>query len=133
MLMIFISFCINGVILSVVLYLFYPLVAPRLFDLHHGFFYTKPLSSYIYVDLWDSLQLNITPIENIKAIQIIRIETYKKEKLVFFDQLNLVLVSGGRIALMKRKNIPQARTLGDANQLATRLNIPLWNVGTVTM
>lgn len=128
-LMNFIAFCAIGVCISITLYIFYPLIAPRLFDFHLGLFYIKPLSSYIYMHMWDSI--HAVPFDTISAIQIIRIETSTGKKSHSIDQTNIVLNDGSRIALIIQKNLLVFHTEVDAAKLAMRLNVPVLDIITV--
>ena len=132
-LMIFILFCAVSVGISIALYIFYPLIAPRVFDLHHGFFYTKPLSSYIHIIIWDSERINITPLEKIDAIQIIRIEKNDGKNSYTVDQTNIILQNGSRIALMIRKNALTSQIQEDAHKLSNRIGVPVLDGGTVIL
>ncbi len=129
-LMIFISFCAIGIATSITLFIFYPLVAPHIFDFHLGFFYTKPLSFYIHFGTLDSIR--IVPLSMITAIEIIRVENYNGKKWKNINQTNLILHDGSRIALTVHKNELIAQTKEDAQKLATRLIIPVWDNNTVT-
>ena len=44
------------------------------------------------------------------------------------DQTNIILQSGERIPLIIRKNGPISQTREDAQRLATRLIIPVWDM-----
>lgn len=128
-LMILVSFSIIGVIMSITLYIFYPLIAPRVFDFHHDVFYTKPLSFYIYLIFWDSIR--IISLQQIHAIQIIHTEEWVRERLKTIDQTNIILENGERIPLIIRKNGSISQTKEDAQRIATRLVIPVWDMSIV--
>lgn len=130
LLMMMIAVSIVGATFSIVLYLFYPLIAPRVFDFHHGVFYTKPLSFYIYLVFWDSI--HIVPLETIHAIQIIRTESLDwMGRTCTVDQTNIILKNGNRTPLMIHENAPIEQTKEDAQRLATRLVIPVWDMSIV--
>ena len=131
LLMAFISLCANGIFLSITLYIFYPLIAPHIFDFHLGFFYTKPLSFYIHIIAWDSI--HIIPLSKISAIQIIQIENYKGRKNHAVNQTNIVLSDGERFALTIQTNTLLSQTKEDAQKLAEKLFVPVWDAGVVSL
>lgn len=132
-LMIFILLCAIGIGISITLYLFYPHIAPRVFDFNSGFFYTKPLSFYIYISGLDATHTNATEMKDIQGIQILRMEVPIRKKVNTVDQTNLVLKNGDRIPLTLQRNTSLSQVKEDAQKLATRLIVPVWDVHTITL
>lgn len=130
-LMLILAYSSVGVVISIILYVFYPLIAPRIFDFRLGVSYVKPLSSYIHIMMWDSI--SILSNNHMEKVQIIRTEYLKNNKLLTIDQTNIILRDGSRIALMTRKNADKEQIRSDAQKLATRLCVPVLDSETVTL
>lgn len=117
----------GGIFLGVGALLLYFMTMPRVFDTFYGVYYKgrkKPQDS-MTLGTVQNRKKGPVPLNEVKAVQVIRERVTSKNSSYYSYELNLVLADASRINVIDHGKL--AAVIEDAETLATALGVPLWD------
>lgn len=113
----------GGIFLAVGSLMYYFMTVPRVFDTFYGCYYkgrTKPKH-----EMGQHKKQVLTPLSEVKAIQVLRERIRSKNGSYYSYEINLVLADASRINIVDHGK--HEAVIDDAEILATSLGVPLWD------